>query len=79
VRVCQCCYRKCHDIFDHVCKRCLKDRHELATLEQEIAAVYPATARLTSAQIFRKVWEKNVMMGKVIRDLRSIIQEKKRP
>lgn len=70
-RVCQCCYRSAHDIFDYVCKRCLKDRYDLAVLEQEIARVFPATARLTSVQIFRRLWEQNQKLSNRLKEIKK--------
>jgi hypothetical protein len=70
-KICQCCYRSGGGIIDHICNRCMKDRHELAKLEQEIAKVYPATARMTSAQIFRRLWEQNQKLKAQAKALRQ--------
>lgn len=69
-KVCQCCYRSGRSIVDHVCQRCLSDRRELALLEREIAAVHPATASMTSVQIFRRLWEQNKKMTARIKELK---------
>ena len=71
VKVCKCCYRKGHDIFEHVCPRCLADRFELAKLEQEIAKIFPSTGRLTNAKIFAGIWKSYQRQRDQIRKLKA--------
>ena len=70
-RVCQCCYRSSGDIFDHVCKQCLKDRYDVALLEREIAKAFPSTERMTTAEIFRRLWEQNQKLSKQVAALKK--------
>ncbi len=76
-KVCQCCYRSGYSILDLVCKRCLKDRHDLAILEKEIAEKYPATASMTSAEIFRKLWGMCVTLNAQKRKLKAEVERLK--
>jgi hypothetical protein len=68
---CNVCHRVGRGIVDTICKRCLKDRYELGQLEQEIAVVYPATAKLTSPQIFRKLWVSDQRLRAEVKKLKS--------
>lgn len=70
-KVCQCCYAARHDIFEHICPRCLKDRYELALLEREIAQAFPATERMTSVQIFTRLWKQNQKLSKQVAQLKK--------
>ena len=70
-KVCQCCYRSGPDICDHICGRCMKDRYELALLEREIAEAFPTTAKMTSVQIFRRLWEQNKKLSAQVRKLKK--------
>lgn len=70
-KVCQCCYRSSHEIYDYVCKRCLKDRRELALVEREIAKEHPRTMGMTSGQILKRVWKALQASQRRVKELRS--------
>ena len=71
VKVCQVCYRKTHGHMGTACDRCLKDWNDLAKLEKEIAAVFPATIKLTTPQIFRRLWERSTKQAAAIKKLKA--------
>ena len=49
----------------------MKDRYELALLEREIAEAFPTTAKMTSVQIFRRLWEQNKKLSAQVRKLKK--------
>jgi hypothetical protein len=70
-KICQVCYRSKHLYVDTICPRCLKDWNELAKLEKEIAAVFPATSKLTTPQIFRRLWKRHEELVKLVKKLKD--------
>lgn len=72
-RVCQVCYVPKHGYSDTVCATCLADWNALQKLEKEIAKVFPASARLTTPKIFRRVWEHTLKLKSQVSSLKAKI------
>lgn len=70
-KVCQLCYRSHPTFIDHVCRRCMKDWAEVEMVEREMAKLFPATARLTRPQVFRKLWENYLALRVQVKKLRA--------
>ena len=76
-KVCQGCYRSGYTIHDLICKRCLRERHELALVEREIAKHYPRTSTMSSGRIMQQLWNYHKASLANIRRLKLELQQKK--
>lgn len=74
--ICVCCYRGSPTYIDRICPRCMKDRHELAKVEQEIAKELPATARMSSAEILRRFWQQNKRLKARVATLKKTLDRR---
>lgn len=74
--ICGCCYRGSPTFIDRICPRCLKDRFELAKVEQEIAAEIPATGRMSSAEIMRRLFQQNRRLLVRIEKLKKTLERR---
>lgn len=74
--ICVCCYRGSPTYLDRICPRCMKDRHELAKVEQEIAKEIPPTGRMSSAEIMRRLFQQNKRLLVRIEKLKEILERR---
>jgi hypothetical protein len=73
---CQLCYRGDPTFIDHVCRRCMKDWHDLELVEREMARQFPATAKMSRAQAFKKLLENYLTLRVKMKALRAAARGK---